>query len=186
MTDGIDGIFDHITPDDFARETSALETIERAGIGATAFNAFVDEQVRGIRTSYIASSGNVDPIAIIVSPTIQRVFAADDDESLNDFVARIHREAKQIGAIWTFVGKKTLVGTKLTSGPLPDLNDPEAVDDALAEGILSVGMMWYADRREGELREHRTGSMPEVAKGRLGEGVVNDQGVPIFATILDD
>lgn len=187
--DDLTNIFEHLTPEDFVTETTSMEDLERTNEGAESFNAFVDEQLRMLRTAYIAAEGSLNPIAIIASPTVQRIFAAEDDESLGQYVARVAREAKRIGAIWTFVSKKTLVASQeaeYDGSPQPDVNDPEEVQEAVATGAMVVGVMWYAERREGDDQHHRIGIMLDEHGRRLGKAIEGSevQGVPLFAQIL--
>lgn len=187
--DDLTDIFEHLTPEDFVTETTSMEDLARANEGAEAFGAFVDEQLRMLRTAYIAAEGQLNPIAIIASPTVQRIFAAEDDESLGQYVARVAREAKRIGAIWTFISKKTLVAsheTEYDGSPQPDVNDPEEVQAAVATGAMVLGVMWYAERREGNEHQHRIGIMLDEHGRRLGKSVEGSdvQGVPLFAQIL--
>lgn len=189
MTDSYEGIFEHLTPDDFARDTSAVEQDENRVNGLEAFNAFVDEQIRMLRTAYIAASGDLDPIAIIASPTVQRMFTPDDDESNQAWVDRVAHEARLIRANWTFVGKKAPVAVVPPSedGQVRDSMDKTLAQQAIAAGTVKIGMMFYAEYREDGERFHRLGQMAEVAPHRLGPVTENTvQEMPLFAEILAD
>lgn len=186
MNDEYNGIFDHLNPDDFVRETSAVDEVPRVNVGVEKFNQFVDEQLRAVRFAYLASDGQINPIAVVASPTVQRMFAPDDDETLGQYLQRLHREANLIGARWLFISKQTLVGSQETpASQMKDVNDPESVGD---ESALTEGVYWYAERREGDERHHRHGIIPELAGrnvlGEMTEGP-QEQTVPMFAKILD-
>lgn len=187
MDDDFSGIFDHLTPEDFHLDTSAIQEVARENKGIEAFNEFVDEQIRSLQVSYVAAQGEVRPIAILASPTVQRVFTPDGDELLNDFVARLKRESRWIGATWFFFSKKTLVGRHLVeSDRVHDTNDPEVVQKAIDEGRMQVGMFWHAERREGDERHHRSGIMLPEGNG-LGPSVEGPatQTVPLLADVLE-
>ena len=186
------GVFEHLTPEDFSRESSSMDDSAHHSQGADAFNAFTEEQIRMVRAAYIAAERQqLNPIAILVSPSVQRVFTPYDEETLGGFVDRVSRDAKAIGAMWTFVAKKTLVGVaslgsaERETGGATDVDDPAEVAAAMAAGILGVGVLWYAERSEGDERHHRAGTMADTG-GRLGEMTEgpSTQAIPLFAQIL--
>ena len=166
--DELTGIFDHIRPEDFILETTAIQEYERTNEGVEAFNAFVDEQLRAARQSWIAAEGEVQPIAILASTTKQRVFTPDDEETLGEWVQRLHREAQRMQANWVFLTKRTMVGSAAPGAQDVDFNDQEAVQAAIEAGTLVDGSLWYAERREGGERHHRFGIM-RAKNGRLAE-----------------
>lgn len=185
-----EGIFDDLTPDDFARETSARSEVPRTNKGADAFNQFVEEQLRAVRTAWITSETWMQPLAVVANHEKQRIFIPDDDETLGQFVQRMHREAVAMGAIWTFVAKRSMVANLGEALPVErdiDANDPEAFRRAEAEGLVQLGVIWYAERREGVQRQHRLGQMQDMdgTLGELFEGAPN-QDIPLFAEILGD
>lgn len=182
MSDELTGIFDHLTPDDFNLQTTAVDEMARTNIGIDQFNAFVDEQLRSIRLGWSIGDGYFCPVAVLANEGVQRVFAPDDEETLGDFVNRLHRESDQMRATWLFFALQTTVATY-------QHEDADAVDsaDALEKGgeEAGPGLFWYAERREDE-RHRRHGIMP-IANGRLGaqtEGSDNQE-VTLFGKILD-
>lgn len=190
MSDEYEGIFDEATVDDFLRETSARSEVPRTNKGSEAFNQFVEEQLRAVRTAWISAETYMQPLAIVANHEKQRIFIPDDDETLQDFVNRMHREAKSLEAIWTFIAQRTMVaslGEGLDVDQDVDVSDPDEWEKAVAAGIVKLGVLWYAERREGLDRQHRHGQMVDE-NGTLGrhiEGAPN-QGIPLFAGILDD
>lgn len=191
MSDEYDGIFDNATVADFMRDTSARSEVERTNRGAEAFNQFVEEQIRAVRTAWIAAETYMQPLALVANAEKQRIFIPDDDETLEQFINRMHREAQAMGAIWTFVAKRTMVATiKESLDPDEenvDVSDPEAWERAVAADLVRLGVTWYAERREGNQRQHRHGQMHDE-DGTLGELIEGSsiQVVPLFAKILDD
>lgn len=191
MSDEFDGIFDHLTIEDFITSTTAVEEVLRSNQGLEAFTAFVEEQLRTVRTAWVASETWMQPIALLANHEKQRVFTPDDDESLGDFVNRLSREARSMEAIWSFVAKRTYVadlGMARTSelGDVSSEADPDAWERAVAEGVAELGVLWYAERNEGTERHHRHGQMVD-SNGRLGpliEGSPN-QTLDLFARILN-
>lgn len=180
--DEYDGIFNEATIEDFILETTATHHEPRS---TTDFDTFVTDNHRGLRRAYVASETNYQPIAVLVNADSEHIFTPDDEESLGEWMARLNREAKRLDAIWTFVAKKTLVGSD-PAEKLHDANDPEYVEDAIARGILGVGVLWYAEEilADGSHR-HRSGIMRETS-GRLDASIESpsNQPVPIFNTIL--
>lgn len=177
------GVFDDLTPEDFTRETSARAEVPRI----SGFDAFVDEQLRAVRTAWIASETWMQPLALIANHEKQRIFIPDDDESLRQFVARMHREAVEMGAVWTFVARRAMVVTfGVDDGTFDrDLDDPESIEQAIAQGILRLGVQWYAERREGNESQRRHGQFQDEdgTLGALIEGAPL-QKVPLFPEIL--
>jgi len=185
-----EGIFEDATVADFMRKTSAkidLARTDRQGLDA--FNLFVDEQLRAVRMAWIAAETYMQPLVLLVNHHQQRVFTADDDETVGQFFDRMHREAVAMEATWLFVAKRTMVGylgSALDVEQDVDVTDPEEYEKAVVAGIVRLGVMWYAERREGNERHHRHGQMQdeEGTLGEMREGARN-QAAPMFRSILD-
>jgi len=185
-----EGIFEDATVADFMRKTSAkidLARTDRQGLDA--FNLFVDEQLRAVRMAWIAAETYMQPLVLLVNHHQQRVFTADDDETVGQFFDRMHREAVAMEATWLFVAKRTMVGylgSALDVEQDVDVTDPEEYERAVVAGIVRLGVMWYAERREGNERHHRHGQMQdeEGTLGEMREGARN-QAAPMFRSILD-
>lgn len=188
MTDEIEGCFAEATVADFLRESSAREEVSGHFAGAAAFQSFVDDQIRAVRTAWIASETYMQPLVVLASHDLERIFITDDDETLGQFVQRMSREAKAMQATWTFLAKRTMVAEL---GPMRetehdiDVDDPEAWQQALAEGLMRLGVLWFAERREAGEHTRRHGQMvDEVGTlGPLVEGARN-QTIPLFEQIL--
>ena len=190
MSHEFNGVFDDATVADFIRATSARSEVARTNKGAEAFNQFVEEQLRAVRTAWIAAETYMQPLAIVANHDTQRIFIPDDDETLRQFVERMRREAKVMGAIWTFVAKRTMVanlGAAAASERDFDVSDPEEYEKAVAAGIVRLGVVWYAERREGTQQQKRHGQMQDES-GTLGEPYegARNQGLPLFSEILAD
>lgn len=182
--DDFTGIFDHLSPDDFNLETSAVD--ENPGVyrGPHAFSTFVDQQLRAVRLAFAAADGEINPVAVLVSPTVERVFAPDDDETLGQYLDRLSNEARTVGATWFFISKKTVAGV-FSSNEHPDVNSPEAMQAAIDEGTAKLNVLWYAERREGDERHHRHGLLEIVGNklGQMYEGPA-EQGLTAFERVL--
>lgn len=189
MSDEYDGIFNDATVADFMRETSARVEMAQTGHGVDDFNRFVDEQLRAVRMAWIAAETYMQPLAVIANGSQERIFIPDDDETMGQFVERMHREATAMEATWAFVAKRSMVaslGSAVDVDQDIDVTDPEEWEKAIADGIVRLGVVWYAERREGDERHHRHGQMQDE-DGTLGatrEGAQN-QAIPLFASILD-
>lgn len=183
--DEYSGIFDHLNPDDFNTETSAIDETTGTFEGDEAFKPWVQDQLRTLRASFAAADGAINPIAILAGPTTMRTFAPDDDETLGQYLDRLGREARRINAHWFFISKRTLVGTVEADRPI-DVSDPKTVQQAINDGLLNDGVLWFADQREGGERRHRAGFLTIVGN-RLGESVesAGTQTFTTFSAVLD-
>lgn len=188
--DEFTGIFDHLNPEDFDRATTAV--LNNAGQrvrggtnqGKDAFDKFVDLNLTTVRTCYLAARGRINPICVLATPDTQYSFTPEDDETLDDYVARLNREAKRLGAGWVFISRVTLVATGVD--PTMDTTDPTLVQQMLDEGKMHQGVVWFAERLEKEVREHRHGLMKAEREDRLGDPLEGppDQSFDLFSRIL--
>lgn len=188
MTDEFEGIFDDATIADFLRETSARDEVSREDPDGYAFSQFVDEQLRAVRTAWIAAETFMQPLAIVATRSKQRIFIPDDDETLGQFVDRMHREAVKMKAVWTFCAVRTQVadlGDATDDEQDIDVGDSNAIEEAMAAGLLRLGVVWYAERRDKKVRQWRHGQMADEdgTLGELIEGAAN-QDNELFAKIL--
>lgn len=180
MTDNFDdelaGIFDDLSPEDFSPNR-----------GRVAFDKFVDRHVQIVRMAYLASEGNINPVAILATDTEEHEFTPTQEETLGEYVARLHDEAEGVGAKWLFISRKTLVGSlSIPASEMFDLSDPEQVQAAIEKGLMSEGVFYYAERTEGAERQRRHGMM-RADGNRLAmqvEGDSEHQSVDFFSSIL--
>ena len=148
----------------------------------------IDEQLRAVRTAWIAAETYMQPLAIVANESKQRIFIPDDDETLGQFSERMHREAVGMKAIWTFVAVRTMVANLGDPEPVEqdiDVDDPDEWEKAVAAGLVQLGVAWYAERREGKVRQRRHGQMQDEdgVLGDLVEGAGN-QNHRLFSRIL--
>ena len=134
--------------------------------GKAAFNAWVDHNLRTMRIAWAAADGTVNPVAFLATKERMRTFAPDDDETLGQYIDRLTREARVVQARWFFICQRTHVG-HIQSDEMMDAASAEIVQKAIDEGALKLGMVWYAERREGRIT-HRAGYMTAVGN-RLSE-----------------
>jgi hypothetical protein len=182
--DEFTGIFDSISPDDFA--TPFATAVDEASRSNGSFDEFVDGQIRAVRYAFAASSGKVDPLATLASPVIERVYAAYDDETLGQYIDRLAREASEMHATWLFIFKKTVVGTFETDDDhTVGVDDPESMQRALDGGTTQAAVYWYAEDRPGEMRRH---GFLKISGNSLGDLVEGDarQTVNAFNRILEN
>lgn len=162
MSDELTGIFDNITPDDFTPYK-----------GASSFDKFVRENIQTTKISWLAAEGNINPVAVMSNASECETFAPTDDETLGEYIARLRKAAKAMGATWFYFSRKTLVGSYRTAneGDIPDIADPAhtlAHEDRLIEGVF-----YYAERHENGAREVRHGIMQPEGE-RLGDMIEGD------------
>jgi hypothetical protein len=175
--DDLTGIFDDLSPEDFALEPKR---------GIIAFDKFVKENIQSIRMAYLASEGQINPVAVFADPMNEWVFVPNDDENMGEYVERLREAAKTLKATWFFISRKTMVGSYLTTNEdVSDLADPEVIARLEAEGQMTEGVLYYAERLEDGQREHRHGFM-RAEDGRLTQVVEGNpiQTIELFSNIL--
>jgi len=188
--DDFTGIFDNLTPEMFSMETSAVDETEGNFRGVTAFNASVDERLRGIRAAFASSFGQINPIAVLSNAERQRVFVPEQDENLGMFLERLKREAVMMGAHWFFLAKKNVFSVwydEAGSEGSADVASPEAEQIAAERGSEpEVGILWYAERREGTEIHHRHGVL-QIEGNRIAGATEGDseQTMGVFSLVLD-
>lgn len=168
MSDNLSGIFDHLNPSDFERATSAV--VEEEPSLAT-FDAFIDAQIRAIRYAFAASDGDLNPLTTVSSASIERVYAADDDETLGQYIERVAREARAILATRMFTFKRTIVGT-FDDDEQHVSDSKEAMQRALDAGTTREAVYWYAEDsatnsvRHGYITIEGIATLGEVFEGQ--------------------
>lgn len=188
--DDFAGIFDDLTPDMFFAETSAVHEDEGKWTGAEAFNQVVDESLRGLRLAFASTHGQVNPTAILANATVRRFYVPDQDENLGQFLERLKREARAMGAHWFYFAKRNVYASwqePEDATSKTDMASPEAMQKASEHGSeLQVGLCWYAERREGDDVHHRHGVMSiednKITGTIEGDG---DQTMGVFSAVLD-
>lgn len=189
MTDDeLTGIFDEITPEDFVRKTSAKIETHLPGSpnqGPEAFAKFVEHNIEVVRSSALhAGNNDINPVAVLANASNQWIFSPTPEENMGQYIQRLHDEAVQLDATWVFISRQTMVAAGPAIDP-PDTNDQAAVQQALKDGILKKGVIFFAQRHEGDEWEHRHGMMQGEGTG-LGPAVYGDESQPVnyFARIL--
>jgi hypothetical protein len=190
--DNLTGIFDEITPDMFIVETSAVDESTGTFKGIDAFNASTEERLRGVRATFANALGQINPTAVLTNATTQRVFVPQHDENLGQFLERLQREARVMGAHWFFFAKRNAFSVYYETDDDAERHDVTERDGACAREAAvrgsepEIGIMWYAERREGEEIHHRHGAL-KVDGGRIVEAIEGDgnQTLGVFASVLD-
>lgn len=183
-----EGIFDDLTPEMFALETSAVLEVTGQFTGREAFDAAVDDQIRNVRSAFATSGGKVNPLAVLFNATTQRNFTPDRDENLGQFLERLQREARVMKAHWMFIAKESVFQTydHEEGEEVPDPSSKNALSRANAAGKgLRAGILWYAEYREGD-GGRRLGTMAATGN-RITETTEGDeeQRIAVFSLILD-
>lgn len=188
--DELSGIFNDLSPDDFAVQTTARVETYLSGspnVGDAAFIKFVDHNIEVLRTSALAAGGNeINPVAVLASASTQWIFSPEPDESMGEYIERLHGEAERLGATWCFISRFTMVAA--TSGGV--FQDEDIADDKrgvkmMEEGNLTRGVVFYAARVEDGDHQRRHGVMFIEDRG-LTPPVYGDPDQPfaIFDEIL--
>lgn len=162
--DEISEAFRDVSVADFVRPTSAVaeqaygNDFTEVTRGVTHWNNFVDGLLLVSRSS-AAKPGEFQPWAVLHSPTVQRTFVPDGDETVTQFATRLKREAEDMQATWFFTAILSC-GRAYNSEDSPPNIDPDNEDElqeALDRGEIEVAICWYAEMHEKSKQQHRAG-----------------------------
>lgn len=155
MTDDeIEGFFDDLTPEHFHQDSSSFVEMSRPN---ETFDAFVGEQVRATQIAYATAEGSMAPVAALVNAETLRMFVPQDEETLGDYLQRLHTESLDMDARWFYLARATQVASHLVRPEdLHDATQGEVVEGAKEANVLVDGLIWYAEAR-GEAPEKRMG-----------------------------
>lgn len=191
--DEFTGIFDDLNPADFAVQTTARVETYLPGspnVGDDAFIKFVDHNIEVLRTSALAASGNdINPVATLASASTQWIFAPEPDENMGDYVARLHDEAKRLGANWCFISRFTQVAASPagTFDPSEGIDNNDRGELMQAAGQLERGVVFYAAKIEDGEHKRRHGIMLVEGSGLTPPVFGNpEQPFEIFDAILEE
>lgn len=183
MSDELTGIFDSLTPGDFDRLTSNVhEWRLRKRHQQRTFKQWVNDNLLHVHTAFDSNDGDMNPFAVLENEDWGRLFVPDDDESLGDFIDRLHMEAVGLGAQRFFIAKQTLVDVAVPGGGNEEVGDmtPEQQEHA------KLGVLYYGQVRTRVENEHRSGVI-FATTNTLGEHVEAPptQRIPLFDQVLD-
>jgi hypothetical protein len=184
--DAIERFFNEITPEHFFRDTSAIGDLRMGTPSADQFDRFVTDLVF-LTNERASKDGEFNPFAVLRSAERQRIFLADADETPDAWAARLHREATDMNAVWFYVA--LLSPGRVYEGDQPESIErtEDAIDAALDDGRLSLGLAWLAVRRDTDGEANRAGLIALDQDGKPGEnteGVLDPDGNP-FAHVLE-
>lgn len=152
--DDISQAFREVSVADFERETSALDRIvyepehERFTSGRNNFNGFVDSQID--RSKEQANAHGFHAFSTLHNATEQRHYHPDEDETASQYAERLAREARNMQATW-FFNAMFAPGRAYQDGEEPpdiDVDDPDAIREALESGQLHLSICWFAQCNE--------------------------------------
>lgn len=152
-------MFDHLTPADFVRDTSAREVqetpeaISNLGLnrGRIGYDLFVDLWLTKCRQRS-AEQDDFAPFAVLSNPHAEWYFEGEDDELPADFARRLQREATQLGATWLFVAMVApgRAVYKDDEKPAPIGDDVASIEAALINGELDLCICWSSASNEDQ------------------------------------
>lgn len=184
-------IFDHLTPEDFFIESSAISEDEGLYKGAASFDLHIEEAIRSVKVSLATSWGQMKPVAILSNEKTRRTFTPTEDETLGQFLERLQREARTLGARWFFFAKRheLRLYDEEEGVEIVDAATDEAVETAIKQGKQAeTAIFWYAERREANETQVRQGVLHLSPAGdqvtHRSEGDERQQ-IGIFGLILD-
>jgi hypothetical protein len=189
--DDISEAFRSISMDDFIRDTSAVKVVDltleqQTSTGLDSFHKFTNALIEGCTDSL--EQGAFTAFGVLHNATHERYFYPDDDETAYHFAARLKREASMMTATWCFAAVMTPGRTyNSTDEDLLEPIDPdnrEQISDLLAAGILQVGVCWYSEIHEDDVRHRRSGMIMADNPEEQVEGDIDAEHNP-FHQILD-
>lgn len=183
--DDITKAFADITPEDFLRETSAIDELKVSNQQNKAqFDEFVDGLVE--LTQHRATDSEFNPFAVLGSPIRRRIFLADGDETPDQWAARLRREANMMQATWFYVALLSPSRTYDKERPTSIDRSEEAINHALDAGLLDIGLCWLALRVDAQGSSNRAGVFYMDKSGQPSssvEGEIDDEDNP-FTNVL--
>lgn len=163
--DEISNAFADLEPDDFLRETSAMDRItytpemQYLTAGENHFHGFVDAHLRRSREA-THKPGGFHAFSTLHNTTEQRHYHPDDDETASQYATRLAREAKEMNATWLYTAMLA-PGRAYSENeePPPDIDpdDSTALAAALHEGTLHLSVCWFAQCNETDPPLRRSG-----------------------------
>lgn len=179
--DSVSKMFENIRPEDFVRETSAVQAVRLPGrvrsLGLdksdVGFQKFVQDQLRQCRID-AHTEDFFTPRAVLANSNEWRYFHGEDDEVPADFARRMNREANAMSAHWSFVAMVSPARAVLpgqTEPPPIDPDDDDAVLAALQDGTLQHGVCWTAASVTNGPLEYRGGIIYLDIDGKPGNEV---------------
>jgi len=170
-----------VSADDFDR-SSAIDTLPME----TDFHGFREVNIATAAEVFHDHNGEVDPIIVLANETEQRVFEADDDETMLDLFRRMHREAERMEATMVFVAMRLYAARRVLS---IDGLDSDAIRAAVERGDLVEHYSWYAEQSTPD-GPHRLSGVWEIHETQEGEvlGARQDGSpelAPLFHQILN-
>jgi len=190
--DDISEAFQHISVDDFLRDTSAVKAVDLSledqatAVGLDNFHKFTNALIEQCADS--VEQSEFTAFGILHNATHERYFYPDDDETAHHFAARLRREAQDMTATWCFAAVMTPGRTYDADDedllePI-DADNKEQISDLLAAGVLQVGVCWYSEIHEDAVRHRRSGMIMVDNPEEQVEGDIDEEHNP-FHHVLD-
>ena len=179
LMDEFDRFLENVRPQDFDR-TSAVVVIPQGYAGPAGFNRFVQRHLHDAERTFVERDGKVEPLLWLANAREERVFEADDDETIKDMFTRLHREAARMNATMVFIAMLLHAARQA----LPELDglDSAAIRAAIKRGELRPFYGWYAEHRHGDNDPDRRSGLWELTEdGELGE---REDGQPDYAPLF--
>lgn len=128
----------NVSADDFDR-SSAVDVLPLD----YDFETFRQLNIASAAQLFHDHAGEVDPIVVLANANEQRVFEADDDETMLDLFQRMHREAERMGATMAFVAMRLYAARRVL-----DISglDGDEIRAAVERGDLAEHYSWYAEQ----------------------------------------
>ena len=182
--------FDSLDIADLFNTTTAVNSLthsesERASLEKKgAFERFCKKMQDS--TMLAASIGTFKTFAVLVSSDVKRFFRANDGETVEQFAARLRGEAISMNARWSYVA---MLAPYAVGNVPPDVRseDMSSILGAVEDGILSMGICFFAERGADEKRIKRSGVIELDKTGSpisMMSGDVPADGNP-FTSIMD-
>lgn len=155
MTDDqISKAFKNVAPGDI---TELGEHFFEHNPGPEEFEQFIDRHLYSVRYGFVAADGVINPVCALSDGRTERLFAAEDDETLRGLLERMATMAQATGSTRFFFSR--LIPTTMTA--------PEAPQPTDSDPRWRASLLWFAEDRATATRNQ--GSMAVVDRVVLGE-----------------
>lgn len=167
MSDEFDNIFDNLNYEDF------LTPVQTSGVPLPHtdrdFEEFFTEHLAAVRRAFSKVGEALTMVAYLAVDDRKWSFAPTAEETLDQFLERVHVEAQMLGAKMLFLHRRTRGGS--VEVPIDEAGSPVAnFERVLASGAPRACMFYFAGHKHGAVNQFRHGIML-IEDGELGDPI---------------
>lgn len=152
--DDISKAFQDVEPDDI---TDPGEHFFEHTPGPETFQQFLHRHLYSIRYAFVAADGVINPVSALSDTRTERLFAARDDETLQEMLQRVTEMARATGSTRFFFSRLVPITMTTLDAPQLDETDPS----------WAAALLWFAEDKATNTRQQ--GSIHVADGAALGE-----------------